>query len=155
VTGIVHIVLARKPIEGTIAENCLQWGCGALWIDGCRVGISPEDKGGFRDGDYSHQNDSRSSWECKENGEAYRKDKHLLGRWPANLILGGEEVVEGFPQTTTNSIGTALCKGYTEKKNKQGNAYGEFQQRIYKSDYFDSGSASRFFFNYSEQESDE
>lgn len=22
VTGILHIVLARKPIEGTIAENC-------------------------------------------------------------------------------------------------------------------------------------
>jgi hypothetical protein len=36
-TGIFHIVVARKPIEGTIVENCLQWGCGALWIDGTRV----------------------------------------------------------------------------------------------------------------------
>ena len=36
-TGLLHIVLARKPLEGTVAENCLQWGCGALWIDGTRV----------------------------------------------------------------------------------------------------------------------
>lgn len=31
------IVLARKPIEGTVASNVLKWGCGALNIDGCRI----------------------------------------------------------------------------------------------------------------------
>lgn len=31
------IVLARKKPEGTLAENVVKWGCGALNIDGCRV----------------------------------------------------------------------------------------------------------------------
>lgn len=32
------IVLARKPLEGTVAENVLKWGVGGINIDGCRVG---------------------------------------------------------------------------------------------------------------------
>lgn len=32
------ITVARKPLEGTVAANVLQWGTGALNIDGCRVG---------------------------------------------------------------------------------------------------------------------
>jgi DNA modification methylase len=31
-------VLARKPLSGTVADNVMTWGCGALNIDGCRVG---------------------------------------------------------------------------------------------------------------------
>ncbi len=31
-------VLARKPLTGTVADNVMTWGCGALNIDGCRVG---------------------------------------------------------------------------------------------------------------------
>lgn len=34
------IVLARKPLEGTVVENVARWGTGALNIDGCRVGNS-------------------------------------------------------------------------------------------------------------------
>ena len=32
------ITVARKPVEGTVAENVLKWGTGAINIDGCRVG---------------------------------------------------------------------------------------------------------------------
>jgi len=31
-------VLARKPLEGTVANNVAKWGCGALAIDACRIG---------------------------------------------------------------------------------------------------------------------
>ena len=31
------IVLARKPLEGTVADNILKWGVGGLNIDGCRI----------------------------------------------------------------------------------------------------------------------
>lgn len=31
------IILARKPLDGTIAENLAKWGTGSLDIDGCRV----------------------------------------------------------------------------------------------------------------------
>jgi site-specific DNA-methyltransferase (adenine-specific) len=32
------IILARKPLEGTIVANVLKWGTGALNIDACRIG---------------------------------------------------------------------------------------------------------------------
>jgi hypothetical protein len=32
------ITVARKPLEGTVAQNVLEWGTGAINIDGCRVG---------------------------------------------------------------------------------------------------------------------
>jgi site-specific DNA-methyltransferase (adenine-specific) len=38
------ICLARKPIEGTVADNVLKWGTGGINIDACRVG---EIKGRF------------------------------------------------------------------------------------------------------------
>ena len=31
-------VLARKPLDGTVAENVARWGVGALAIDACRIG---------------------------------------------------------------------------------------------------------------------
>ena len=41
------IIVARKPVNCTVAENVLKWGTGAMNIDGCRV----EPQG---DGDYDH-----------------------------------------------------------------------------------------------------
>lgn len=32
------VILARKPLDGTMAENIAKWGCGGLAIDACRVG---------------------------------------------------------------------------------------------------------------------
>jgi DNA modification methylase len=31
------IIVARKPLQGTVASNVLEWGCGALNIDGTRI----------------------------------------------------------------------------------------------------------------------
>jgi len=36
------IILARKSFEGTAAENVLQYGCGALNIDGCKISSNGE-----------------------------------------------------------------------------------------------------------------
>ena len=32
------ITIARKPLVGTVVQNVLEYGCGALNIDGCRIG---------------------------------------------------------------------------------------------------------------------
>jgi site-specific DNA-methyltransferase (adenine-specific) len=37
------IVLARKPFPGTVADNVLKYGTGALNVDGCRVGFASKD----------------------------------------------------------------------------------------------------------------
>ena len=82
------IILARKPLSGTVAQNVQAHGTGALNIDGCRV----EGEGGMR-------------WETPRGGiwttdsaakaQLVPNDK---GRWPANLIHdGSEEVVGLFP----------------------------------------------------------
>ena len=90
-TGIFHIVLARKPLEGTIAENCLQWGCGALWIEGCRVGWDTKSlaldqarrktpRTNITGGSFHSGGGKNSDYEGETSSPS--------GRFPANLILG-------------------------------------------------------------------
>jgi site-specific DNA-methyltransferase (adenine-specific) len=143
VTGVLHIVLARKPIEGTIAENCLRWGCGALNIQGCRIGTE-ENQSRLR-GTFPYSDDSWGNGRPNEISQS-----HPFGRWPANLIVGGEEVAEGFPANAPSGGITHQPRrtGYSGFSNTRDN--GTHVQRE-----ADSGSASRFFFNFAEQESDE
>jgi site-specific DNA-methyltransferase (adenine-specific) len=79
------IVLARKPLIGTVAANVLQHGTGALNIDACRVGeeVLPADKGSApSNGKYGDR-----VWDVPER----------IGRFPANVIHdGSEEVLEGL-----------------------------------------------------------
>lgn len=82
------IVLARKPVEGTIADNVLKWGVGGLNIDECRVESdkpvvihSPK-----KEMIYDSGHKDLGTW--MEN----------RGRFPANLIHdGSDEVLEVFP----------------------------------------------------------
>src|SRR5690625_7741909 len=37
------VVVARKPLTGTVAANVLEHGTGALNIDGCRVGLRDDE----------------------------------------------------------------------------------------------------------------
>ncbi len=77
------ICVARKPLEGSVAENVLKHGAGALNIDACRIdtggeerriGSNPAMRGGaFGAGTYEHgTTTTRSTTE---------------GRWPANVCL--------------------------------------------------------------------
>jgi site-specific DNA-methyltransferase (adenine-specific) len=80
------ICVARKPLVGTVAANVLQFGTGALNIDGCRVPVAnreeyerncPADRGQLA-------NDNRDLSFHMRPGNA-----HDSGRWPANLIHDG------------------------------------------------------------------
>jgi site-specific DNA-methyltransferase (adenine-specific) len=73
------IVLARKPLTGTVAANVQQHGTGALNIDGARVGdgqitINTFDNGAKPFGGAM--------------GEPYTS-RQSVGRWPANVITDG------------------------------------------------------------------
>jgi site-specific DNA-methyltransferase (adenine-specific) len=73
------VIVARKPIEGTVANNVLKWGTGGLNIDGSRIGtetISTQNapKGSFAGGEQNRGSDTSSY-------------KEHTGRWPANIIL--------------------------------------------------------------------
>jgi site-specific DNA-methyltransferase (adenine-specific) len=102
------VIVARKPLDGTVAANVLQYGTGALNIDECRVGA---------------ESTIRVS-NAGTNGEGWGLGKHdhvngsTAGRWPANVMHdGSDEVVAGFPVTGSDS-GSAARFFYCAKASK-------------------------------------
>ena len=128
------IVVARKPLIGTVAENVLQFGVGGINIDASRIAgevpsVPQRNKHGynaFGDG-------------VGRSGEMSQPS--MLGRWPANVILD-ETTAKILDEQSGNKVrGNAGSKqitnftfGATEEKQKliQGNT--------------DIGGASRFFY---------
>ena len=98
------IVVARKPLIGTVAENVLAHGTGALNIDGCRIGYQSEadkDKAlagdAFKRKDTSDKGWSRPWMEDAERVERMNreaKERAQGGRWPANVILDESQAAE-------------------------------------------------------------
>ena len=74
--------LLRKPLDGSVAENTLKHGCGAINIDATRIGNIVQDtsKNG-RSADKHKSTVFQSGF--KEEFEG----KITTGRWPANFIL--------------------------------------------------------------------
>ena len=134
-----------KPIDGTYVNNALTWGVAGLNIDGGRVEVPPNDKGGFRTGDYTFKCEP-TSYKMRENGDAYRKDQHPMGRFPANLIHdGSDEVTELFPQTTSGGAnGKRQLGPYSDNRtwSVSKTPGAETQNGLPAS----SGSAARFFY---------
>jgi len=96
------IVLARKPLVGTVAANVLEHGTGAINVDACRVGFSTpadesESKGKNRHGDFGSAAPVRVAFGADDRaGRNYDPP----GRWPANILHDGSpEVLAVFPET--------------------------------------------------------
>ena len=145
------VILARRPLQGTVAENVLAHGTGALNVDGCRVGSEPSPSVAMRasgrvpssckPGEYGDTIQNRITpkrWLESRPGEQ-------LGRWPANLIHDGSDEVVGLFPDTGKSTG-----GRTVKRSGGGNVgSGKASEAKWSNDdpgYGDSGSAARFFY---------
>jgi DNA modification methylase len=128
------IVMARKPLEGTVVDNVLTWETGGINIDASRVPGEPvpinklEEWSGFG----------------QKIEPDYKQEMNTSGRFPANFIHdGSDEVVELFPNAKggaypavrgKSDIG-AFAQGGTHKdKPNQARVMG------------DEGSAARFFY---------
>lgn len=136
------IIVARKPLEGTVAENVQKWGTGALNIDGCRVrtGDKLAHGGPLR----INSGDTRNgkSLGMFQDGTPNTYEQNARGRWPANLIHdGSEEVLERFPKAGGGfgiRGGSPDGKGIYCKGFPRGN--------LSTVGFGDSGSAARFFY---------
>ena len=80
------IVLARKPLIGTVANNVLTFGTGGLNIDGSRVGTGSGETKTVNYPDIRGNNYNNASGSV----EYIVTDQ---GRWPANFIHDGSEEV--------------------------------------------------------------
>ena len=78
------IIVARKPLEGTMAQNVLAHGVGGINIGGCRVGT---DSITTQVQPYGYQK-SGVRWDKRPKSEEVH-----IGRWPANLVHDGSEEV--------------------------------------------------------------
>lgn len=97
------ITVARKPFKGTVAANVLEWGTGAINIDGGRVvGDTWTRRTPYKDnikGGQLRTAKSESTYACGP------QSGNELGRWPANLIHDGSDEVLGlFPETKSGAI---------------------------------------------------
>ena len=134
------VVVARKPLAGTVAQNVLTHGTGALNIDGCRVEAKP--------GDYDHPgNDNhtptRDLYEGGWDDNGRQRPPHPAGRWPANVVLDESqaEALDGQsgpsgepPRTGTRSGKAPGVLGAFTGQDEARKAIG------------DTGGASRFFY---------
>jgi DNA modification methylase len=81
------IVMARKPFKGSVAENVLQHGTGGINIDECRVETDDKLSIGSNKRDNANVN-----FGMKDNKEEQKQ--HEQGRFPANVMHDGSEVVQ-------------------------------------------------------------
>ncbi len=134
------IVLARKPLSGTVAANVLEHGTGAINVDGCRVHSDGSHKRPFQPTNAERSVYGEQSGFQPTNAE---------GRWPANILHDGSpEVLAVFPSPhgaghatdgphrASNGAAVGLEAAYSISK------AGTAAQR-----FGDSGSAARFFYS--------
>ena len=139
------IVLARKPLDGTVAQNVLTHGVGGINIDGCRVDfVSDED----REESTAKNQHQDFGTEPMTNNTVYGDYSMMKptnynppGRFPANFIHdGSDEVLELFPDSKGGAYpakrGQAVNTSFAGGQETEGGfrAMG------------DDGSAARFFY---------
>jgi len=166
--SIEEWILARKPLTGPIANNVLQWGTGALNIDGCRIETADNLNGGAY---AKHETKRNDEWRM-QRGKA-GEYKQPLGRFPANLVFSHSEdcqfveeakqmlfgskvpeqvwqCVEGCPVKELNEQAGVRPSGGAPKRRhslKFKNTYSEFKgQEIVTGIAGSKGEASRFFY---------
>ena len=138
------ICLARKPFEGTVADNVLKWGVGGLNIDGCRVATDPAVDDPRLGGNGTWKSDKMAA-NVYEGGYAGNEiGSSPKGRFPANLMHdGSQQVLDLFP---SNAGAAAPVKsGHSGESN---GIYNDYAQRgdDGATFYADKGSAARFFY---------
>ena len=128
------IVMARKPLEGTVAQTVLEHGTGGINIDGCRIGSGTGETKTVQYPDIRGNNYNNA-----EGTVEYQVISQ--GRFPANFIHdGSDEVVELFPRAKGGAYpakrGQAVNTSFAGGQETEGGfrAMG------------DDGSAARFFY---------
>lgn len=137
------VVVGRKPLAGTVAQNVLTHGTGALNIDGCRVVASDAAA-------YAAKGASVVGLGSNRNGDAYgdwsgtRTDStHAAGRWPANVVLSDDQAAE-LDRQSGETASKRSARGSGKGETGTYGAWGMADDDTRGHD--DTGGASRFMY---------
>jgi hypothetical protein len=131
------IILARKPLIGTVAANVAQYGTGGINVDGCR--LTPVGKVQAK-GRGRGELGQTGGWNAHANKDSLYDGTQ--GRWPANVVL--DEEAAGMLDEQSGER-----KSAPQGKRKEWSGYGGdfgFTSHAPSANYGDSGGASRFFY---------
>jgi len=116
------VVVARKPLVGTVAGNVLVWGTGGLNIDGCRVAIPDGEKVPRLNVPYELKSDNGFGQQVDKRMGQMLGNESASGRWPANVVFdraagealdqqSGERPAGTFPAERGASVATSFASG--------------------------------------------
>jgi site-specific DNA-methyltransferase (adenine-specific) len=134
------IVVARKPLIGTVAENVLKYGVGGLNIDASRVATDEVIT--------NHSRSEQASISKGKFGDSVAQETHqtpgqILGRWPANIILDeytAELLDEQSGTLTSGALKAGRVIADVNVNFKSGVDVDYYESKA------NSGGASRFFY---------
>ena len=132
------VVVARKPLIGTVAENVLTHGTGALNVDASRIAHDSESAAWVEKWSGHEGHPEQPGWGSM--GQKFGgSDK---GRWPANVILDEWQAAELDAMSGVTSSPTKVTRG----PDRNPSSFGLRTETEYADCYGDSGGASRFFY---------
>ena len=137
------ITVARKPLQGTVAANVLEHGCGGINVDGCRIAATD----GYTENAVTQGiNTAQTSYAPACVRRTF--EPSTSGRWPANLIHdGSDEVVRLFPQSVRGAIPGTQKIGDKTTTNRDNNvSYASCGYQKISGYKEEVGSAARFFY---------
>ncbi len=141
------VVVARKPLIGTVAANVQAHGTGALNIDASRIGMSDDDRKNINGRTWVGRNQYRDGKEVfgdyATDGTDQPTGAHPSSRWPANVILDESQADELDRQSGVACNPVRLGTGSGKGAGILGAFIGQDQVQI---GYGDTGGASRFFY---------
>ncbi|SLD72757.1 Modification methylase HindIII [Mycobacteroides abscessus subsp. massiliense] len=135
------IVVARKPLSGTVAANVLEHGTGALNIDACRIATAEDCRRNASGADNGLNGEG--TFKIRERRAEDQPERD--GRWPTNVVLDQHQAEALDRQTGVLHSGT-MRAGTDRQPRAGGTIYGADARNFVPADtYGDSGGASRFF----------
>lgn len=129
--AIEPIILARKPLDGTVAANVLAHGVGGLNIDACRVGNANTQR----------KNTAEMGYHGGNLADSYGMGS-ASGRFPANVLLDEHAATEMDRQSGVLKSGAHKAG---QPRNAQSKSSYTLNDVTTYSDNGSSGGASRFF----------
>ena len=136
--AIEPIILARKPLDGTVANNVLAHGVGGLNIDACRV-----EAGDLEELQKNWDRTQSANQGIASTGLAQidLSDRKPAGRFPANVLLDEHAAKEMDEQSGVSKSNVRE----SEDKDDPGATFSLGRTGVTARGHADSGGASRFF----------